>query len=582
MARKHLITHIRSAIPGKTPTTASLALGEFGINTNDGKVYIHKSGSGGDKIVHLITTDSVTTGSIIISGSLTTTGSIIGTVKIGDPDDGTYTDGFFDTFSANTNLANAIDEISEAFLDLAPAKAGILTGENLTRINPSVFSGYLADGLNSEWYVGYVAGNLSSVLTAATTVDLDSPSQGDTFRAGKNSDITASLEGGVSASRAYGSDPFTVIDTKSLASGVGSSGIIEIETIQQYNTFWAMANARINDTITATGSVKWKMSADNSAGETDEYQLLYVGTITDFPNASFLNSPTSSVTTEVNKYLSGIAYYGNGTDIDIMYAGQNLFNPVYSANQTRIESSYFINLNVNTLTPDYYDNFYVTQSLLLSSNVQSSYGNVGIGTVRLYKPNKSTVSSNFNIGSKAINTYGVRSTTLLEYFDDEDKRYESYNSSSWTVTDLLPEFQLQVQNGRLIDGRYGNYTGFSGSIHYYYRPFTPTNANQNGTITIDRTDFSSFVEEWDGSGELQAAFYINSENGSTIYDLGRAVGNNSGNIYGIRNSISGELIDWALPAGKQTSNGDPLILVIKYNSAESTDYITQLTVTFDV
>jgi len=76
MARKHLITHIRSAVPGKTPVTSSLELGEFAINTHDGKVFIRRSGSFGDEVVQVVTTEAKNTGSVDISGSLLITGSI--------------------------------------------------------------------------------------------------------------------------------------------------------------------------------------------------------------------------------------------------------------------------------------------------------------------------------------------------------------------------------------------------------------------------------------------------------------------------------------------------------------------------
>jgi len=60
----------RSALPGKVPDTGSLNLGEIAINTYDGKVYLKRSGSI-ESIQSLITTDSITTGSI----TLTQTGS---------------------------------------------------------------------------------------------------------------------------------------------------------------------------------------------------------------------------------------------------------------------------------------------------------------------------------------------------------------------------------------------------------------------------------------------------------------------------------------------------------------------------
>jgi hypothetical protein len=60
----------RSALPGKVPDTGSLNIGELAINTYDGKVFIKRSGNV-DSIQSVLTTNSITTGSI----TLTSTGS---------------------------------------------------------------------------------------------------------------------------------------------------------------------------------------------------------------------------------------------------------------------------------------------------------------------------------------------------------------------------------------------------------------------------------------------------------------------------------------------------------------------------
>ena len=60
----------RSALPGKTPNTASLDAGEIAINTYDGKLFIKKAGNT-DSIEGIVVTNSTTTGSI----TLTKTGS---------------------------------------------------------------------------------------------------------------------------------------------------------------------------------------------------------------------------------------------------------------------------------------------------------------------------------------------------------------------------------------------------------------------------------------------------------------------------------------------------------------------------
>ena len=59
----------RSATQGKVPGTGNLALGELAINTYDGRVFFKKN-DGSDSIEHIVTTDSITTGSVSIVGSL--------------------------------------------------------------------------------------------------------------------------------------------------------------------------------------------------------------------------------------------------------------------------------------------------------------------------------------------------------------------------------------------------------------------------------------------------------------------------------------------------------------------------------
>lgn len=58
----------RSSLPGKVPDTGSINLGEVAINTHDGKVYFKKSGSA-ESVETIVTTNSITTGSIQISNT---------------------------------------------------------------------------------------------------------------------------------------------------------------------------------------------------------------------------------------------------------------------------------------------------------------------------------------------------------------------------------------------------------------------------------------------------------------------------------------------------------------------------------
>lgn len=58
----------RSNTSGSVPTTSSLFVGEIGLNTYDGKAFIHKSGSA-ESIEQLVVTNSETLGNINILGT---------------------------------------------------------------------------------------------------------------------------------------------------------------------------------------------------------------------------------------------------------------------------------------------------------------------------------------------------------------------------------------------------------------------------------------------------------------------------------------------------------------------------------
>jgi len=75
----------RSSVSGQKPTNSNLQLGELALNTTDGKVYMAKSGSLGPSVEELISTNTVNTGSVSISGSFNLEGnqSITGSLLIG-------------------------------------------------------------------------------------------------------------------------------------------------------------------------------------------------------------------------------------------------------------------------------------------------------------------------------------------------------------------------------------------------------------------------------------------------------------------------------------------------------------------
>ena len=527
-----------------------------------------------------------------------------GNSLIGTPTDTTYTDGFFDTFTSTTTLADAIDEISEAFLDLAPAKAAVLTSTSLTRSNPSIFSAYLAGGLTSaDWYQGVSAYSQVTTATAATNVDLRAIGT----RAGKYSDFnpTNVLLGGVSSSRSYGTSAFSVVDTRALTEGVGSTNTIDIDGLNRYNTFWMQVTASIDDTISATGSVRYKISADNGAGETNAYQLFYVGGVSDFPAQSVSNF-TSSLSSITFNYLSGVQYYKTA-DIVLSLTGSNLFSPVYNQNQTQLSSTYFTNVSTGSNSPNWDDILTIDVTRTLAANLSSGQS-AGQATATLTKPNKSNVTSNVNLGNIPINSYSsaqaTQGNTQIEYFLDEEYRMEDLQTDSWTSTNSLVEGELEVQNGILRAPRWGNYpallygsTDSAANYAQYFRRSDPASDNrQNGTFKVTRNTnafaSSTPISAWGSGGELEVVMILSGDvTGATTanayYDLGRAVGNDSGTIKGIRNTITTNTstvyqISWALPAGVSTGTAASTYVIfwVRYKNTSTGDYMSRLDITY--
>lgn len=155
------ILHRRSLITGKVPDTGSLLVGELGINTYDGKVYLHKSGSS-QSIETLVTTNSTTTGSIYLTG----TGSF-GEASI--------------TFDANIgqDLYVTRDIIGNGDIDIAGAVSASIVSASLFIGNGSQLTGVTASmrpddfDFNSEPFagtIGYIQGS-GSLYRVATTSD---------------------------------------------------------------------------------------------------------------------------------------------------------------------------------------------------------------------------------------------------------------------------------------------------------------------------------------------------------------------------------------------------------------------------
>jgi hypothetical protein len=139
----------RSSTPGKVPTTAQLALGEIGINTYDGLIYIKKD-DGATSVVQIggVTSVNTKTGSVVLS----TTDVAEGTAQ----------------YFTNARARSAIS--AGTGISYNSTTGAISTAQNLSTTGTPAFAGMtLTGGISS------IAGSI--VPSADVTYDLGSPAK---------------------------------------------------------------------------------------------------------------------------------------------------------------------------------------------------------------------------------------------------------------------------------------------------------------------------------------------------------------------------------------------------------------------
>jgi hypothetical protein len=493
------------------------------------------------------TNDLEITGSLIVSGSDAVPIQASGqSINIGTPVDGTYTDGFFDSFTSNTSLAQAMDEISVTFASLVPNKAGILTGTSLTF--GSTTTGLLPSGLESaRWYVGKSAGDSISFITDAN-VTLSTADTSTRFRAGTKVQLDAgTIPGGVTGSITHGSDA-AVLSIQALAGlssgGSATTGAIRVFNLAEYGTnnninyFWAKANAQIITTLADSGSYKFTISADNGAGTTNERQFWWVGDTNEYPDQTVTPGVVTTSATTL-KQISGVDYLQAAT-----------FSIPFTASIT--------------LNSTYYVNSYATDP----------------------------------------------AANLTEYFLGESKRLTAWNTSpgSWNSSAALVDGNLQVRNGRLVGGddtaAGGTYSSFGTGDQYYWREFAfpGSQANQDfTTYAFGQSGFGNNLGAW-GSGadiEIIAARPEDLSGGTgvptIVYDFGvaalttngsQSIPDNTGGtataeVRGLKNGGTlGELSGNCTMGSNALGASAKLILLIRFSSAQlANKYLTQLSLT---
>lgn len=414
---------------------------------------------------------------------------------------------------------NVLEETNE------PAAPGGLTGQNLTLSGTSQFSGRLPSGLGPDWST-YTPGSLVSNLIIDPTFQLRSPDVSNRFVAGF---FLIPGSGGSIFHVLNGVDA----DERLVEDGVGSTGVVQITDISQFNTIWRKTNARLN--LSVSPGFSSHAMRGTQAG-TSNIRSFYYDDLNTTP--SFNTGPNVIVMSDVTRPLSGILYYREGAQIQVTFeAASGIFEQHYHPTAVAvvsIPSASSVNVNPASV-PAVADTLPGSEILtLLAQNVNDNSPNA---TVTLQKGSGSSTVGSTPL-ARGINTWASGgSDAVSDIFVDESRRLVPGTSTAWVPSAPLAEGDAQVANGDLRHGADGDYPGHNSSVDAIWERRIDSVSASNGTLTLGGVS-PSLVSQF-GTGQLNIFLYLESDD--KWFDLGLDAGffNGDGSGDSPANSLGG-------------------------------------------
>jgi hypothetical protein len=487
-----------------------------------------------------------------------------GTTTIGIPTDGVYTDGFFSTWTDNTTISNAFDDVNELLALLAPARPNYLTGTSLVVSSvPTYYTVRISAGLGTEWYqAGYGTGSLITskyYLSGAHT--LNTANTTTTFSAGS---LTTSTYGTIYFRRynyltptGSGGGVGTVDLTTNYTVGFTNNNL-RLSALGTYNSIWTKANAQISAYTQPFAGYEGVYIAHTENNQlTNTYEMWRDPWSASNGSPVFSQAATAATYSQSDKWLSGISYYASGTGFSVYFKGAaGIYSCAYNVTQVYAISA--TGLNTSTGLPaspplftdelDKSGSNHVRVSLSVGS--QSSFNKYL--TTTIYKAHGTTAASNATI-AKAINTYGTTSTDTFDGFQDEARRLVIGSGIAFTSTLEMASGNAQVRSGTLqyplasdYDTQWGGTHTFSGDQEYQ-RYFYKTSAS-TGTLTFGGFTASNIAPY--GTGNINVLLFLDGD--ALWFDLGVLQGSNSNNgstrsaAISAKTSASGGALGWSI------------------------------------
>lgn len=498
-------------------------------------------GAGTSFVIQPVGTDNyvLTANSSSASGVTWVQASSVGSSVIGTPTDGVYTDGFFSSWTNETTVANAMDDINELLSLIAPSRPNYLTSTNLTASSvPSYYTVKISAGLGTEWYqAGYGTGSSISRYYLSGTFTLNTANTSTTFSAGS---LTTSTYGVITFKTYNKNFPtgagYGTIDLTSTYTVGTTNNNLKLTALDVYNNIWTKANAQIlTYTQAISGYEGMQISHTENSQATNIYEAFKDAWSASNTTPSFATAATATTYAQTLKYLSGIGYYTSGTGFSVNFkSAAGIYSSCYNSTQIfAVSATGLATSSWNPSTPPLYSDVVDRTGtgnefrVVLNSASASSFNQYL--TVTLYKAHGTTATSNASI-SRYINTYTSLSTFTNEQFQDEDFRRVIDTDTPWTSTSTITNGNSQVRSGTLrypvaadYDSEYPgsaphSFTGDQEYQRYFYKTSAST-----GTLTF--TGISGNAISAYGSGNLNMLLYL--EGDALYYDLGTLQGSNA-------------------------------------------------------
>jgi hypothetical protein len=254
---------------------------------------------------------------------------------IGAPTDGTYTDGFFDTWTGTTKISDAVDDLNEVIKKLAPSKPPELSTKTVV-----LSSSYASATLNKSSDGASVSYTLvsDSTTTDVQLSDMTIVSTGGGFNKSVGSDLEGIFDGSSVGSLTYSDGDIHTGTTTN-----GQLTAIEYDYwggVAGKSDFWPAVVARINDVFNGQsyGSHTAKVSWYNGLTELQATPLLTI--YYDNPATPAASSLTLTTAAAGNRYISGVPSLTTGDQLAVNFTYTNLISQVYRPTPITTSCSY--------------------------------------------------------------------------------------------------------------------------------------------------------------------------------------------------------------------------------------------------